>query len=147
MDPMSALTIATSALQIVDFSVKTFAKIREFYDSSSSQITEYEQLGKEVENLQRVNSHLTEILAPRNLKRQRTSLEEEVVGVCQECAAAALKLAQVLKSVSIDSKDGKWTIVRRAVKAIWLQEDIGRLNHQMKSSRERLTATMLGSIK
>ncbi|RYP43877.1 hypothetical protein DL768_009604 [Monosporascus sp. mg162] len=105
MDPISSLSVASSAIQIVDFSAKIWSRIRELSESQSGAVSEHESLRTDAKRLCHLNSGLGKLLAPGNLQRDLTSTEEAVVSLSAECDSAAQQLTWALEKLSIKGDD------------------------------------------
>jgi hypothetical protein len=105
MDPLSCLSVASSAIQFVDFSTKLWHRIRELSDSQSGSSSEHESLHADAKRLCDLNSRLGKLLAPENLQRDLTSTEQTVVSLSAECDFAAEQLVETLEKLSIKGED------------------------------------------
>lgn len=102
MDPLSSLSVASSAIQIFDFSSRLWKQIRELYQSESGATLAQETILSDAERLCSLNSGLSKLLTPENLQRMLTATEESVVSLCNECDDAAENLVESLKGLSLD---------------------------------------------
>lgn len=102
MDPLSSLSVASSAIQIFDFSSKLWKQIRELYQSESGATLAQENVLSDAERLCSLNSGLSKLLAPENLQRMLTTTEENVVTLCNECDDAAENLVGALQELTLD---------------------------------------------
>jgi hypothetical protein len=144
MDPVSALSVASSVIQFVDSSAKLFSRIYDVYESESGYTAEHTLLKRETENVRRLNSYLTRAVDPGKLGRDLTPLEVEVASLASECDDVAVKLTEKLESVSLDTQKGKaWAAVRSAVKSVWRQKDIDHLRRRLDNCRQLLTTSIL----
>ncbi|KAH6884430.1 hypothetical protein B0T10DRAFT_608780 [Thelonectria olida] len=105
MDPLSCLSVASSAIQIVDFSAKLWSQIRELSESQSGASAEHERLRADAKRLCDLNSGLGKLLTPGNLQRDLTSTEQAVVSLSAECDSAAEQLTGALEKLSINGDD------------------------------------------
>jgi len=101
MEPLSALSVASSAMQIIDFSSKLWAHIREVYQSESGISEQHANLRAEIARLRDLNLGLSQALTAQNLGRDLDSTEKNVVALCEECDSAAGQLADALGKLSI----------------------------------------------
>lgn len=154
MDPLSALSVASSVIQIVDFSAKLINQINDLYTSETGEIQQYKQLKKDAEDLRTVNHHLNEALDPTKLNRQLTKLEVDIAALSHECDSAAVELSDALKRVSLDGDEKrkkkdlwkKWEVVQKVVKAVWIKKDIGHLKGRLESTQQLLSTSILVNI-
>ncbi len=102
MDPVSCLSVASSAIQIVDFSAKLWSRIQELSESSTGASAEHDNLRAEARRLCDLHSGLGKLLAPENLQREPTSTEQAIVSLSTECDSAAAQLVGALEKLSIE---------------------------------------------
>lgn len=102
MDPLSSLSVASSAIQIFDFSSKLWKQIRELYQSESGATRAQETALIDAGRLCNLNSGLSKLLTPENLQRQPTTTEENIVSMCNECGDAAGQLVKSLQKLTLD---------------------------------------------
>ncbi|KAF2673850.1 hypothetical protein BT63DRAFT_451905 [Microthyrium microscopicum] len=154
MDPLSALSVSSSAIQIVDFSAKLVKRIHEIYTSETGEIKEYKQLRNEAENLKTVNQHLIKALNPEKLNRQLSEIELAAVSLSQECDAIGGELLAVLERVSIDIRiwhdktyyHAKWQAMQKAIKALWMRKNIEHLKTRLDAANQRLSTSILVNL-
>lgn len=101
MDPLSSLSVASSAIQIFEFSSKLWKQIRELYQSESGATLAQENVLSDAERLCSLNSGLCELLKPVNLQRSPTATEESVVSLCNECDDAAKQLVGAIQKLTL----------------------------------------------
>lgn len=102
MDPLSSLSVASSAIQIFDFSAKLWKQIRELYQSESGATVAQETVLSDAARLCSLNSGLSRLLAPENLQRMLTTTEENIVSLCNECDDAAENLVDALQELTLE---------------------------------------------
>ena len=104
MDPLSSLSVASSAIQIFDFSYKLWKEIRELHQSENGTTLAQRAILAGAERLRSLNSGLCELLTPNKLQRSCTATEESVVSLCNECSDAADQLVSVLQKLTLDDR-------------------------------------------
>lgn len=104
MDPLSSLSVASSAIQIFDFSSKLWGQIRELYQSESGTTQAHEALLTDAERLCGLNAGLSKLLTQENLQRMPTTTEENVVSLCRECDDAAENLVSALQDLNLNQE-------------------------------------------
>ena len=153
---MTALSVASSTIQIVDFSSKLIKQIHDLYTSDTGEIRQYKQLKKDAEDLLDLNRHLNKALDPDKLNRQLTELEADIATLSEDCDSAAVELLDALKNISLstnpDEKRKKrevwkaWESVQKAVKVVWVQKDIGALKVRLDKAQQLLSNSILVNI-
>jgi hypothetical protein len=101
MDPLTSLSVASSAIQIIDFGSKVWCKAKEVYESEIGASTTHRNLVTDAKRLCALNSQLGKLLTPQNLQRGLTQTEENVVGLCAECDSAAEELLAAFEKLSV----------------------------------------------
>lgn len=104
MDPLSSLSVASSAIQIFEFSSKLWGQIRELYQSESGATRAQEILLSDAKRLSSLNAGLSELLTRENLRRMPTTTEENVVSLCRDCDDAAENLVSALQGLSLNQE-------------------------------------------
>lgn len=105
MDPLSSLSVASSAIQILDFSSKLWKRFRQLYQSEDGATVAQEALLSDAKRLCSLNSGLSKLLTPDNLQRMPTSTEENVVSLCNECDEAAEGLVTALQELTLNDQE------------------------------------------
>lgn len=104
MDPLSSLSVASSAIQIFEFSSKLWKEIRELHRSQNGTTRKQETILADAARLRSLNSGLCELLKPVNLKRSPTTTEESVVSLCNECGDAAKELVDAIQKLTLEER-------------------------------------------
>lgn len=104
MDPLSSLSVASSAIQIFEFSSKLWSQIRELYQSENGTTVAQENILADAARLCSLNSGLCKLLTPENLQRSRTTTEESVVALCKECDDAAEQLVDAIQKLTLEER-------------------------------------------
>jgi hypothetical protein len=146
LDPISALSVATSAVQFIDFSAKTVSLIRRNLQSKSGDAGQFKALKSSIERLSALNSCLAKTITPQHLNRKLTPVELDIISIGLECDEIASQLTQTLSGITADKAKGKWSVIRRSVKSIWAQKDVELLEHRMSECKQSLTTTILVNI-
>lgn len=102
MDPLSSLSVASSAIQIFEFSSKLWKQIRELHQSENGTTLAQATILADAERLRSLNSGLCDLLSPENLQRSRTETEESVVSLCNESGDTAQQLVDLIHNLSLE---------------------------------------------
>lgn len=100
MEPLSSLSVASSVIQIIDFSSKLWRKIKELHESGNS--SNNASLLSEAKRLCALYSSLNGLLTPQSLSRNLSPTEEAIVSVCSDCDDVAEELIKTLEKLSIN---------------------------------------------
>lgn len=104
MDPLSSLSVASSAIQIFDFSSKLWKQIRELHQSENGTTLAQQAILTDAARLRSLNSGLCDLLTPTKLQRSRTATEESVVSLCNECGDTAQQLVGLIQKLTLDER-------------------------------------------
>jgi hypothetical protein len=150
LDPMSALLVAASAVQFVDFSIKMVSKSKELYKSTSGALEENLQLSqsarillgceKEVRNA----LHVLTFHPPLVISDSQADLLE----LCENCLNVGLKLVDRL--TSLEMKDGlkhrRWQSIRQALKSEWGKREVNEMRDSLAGYKSDLMLFILLSV-
>jgi hypothetical protein len=146
MDPLTALSVAGTIIQFVDFGNKLLKNGVQLYKSSRGSLKANEELELITGDLQCVISKLREAFISslaRSEIGQNTS-RGGFVKICDEAAKIAAELLERLNGLK--AKDGKyrtWESLKAAVKVAWSKEEIKALERRLSLLKESLRS---GSI-
>jgi hypothetical protein len=87
LDPMSALSVAASAVQFVDFSLKMVSKSKEIYKSTSGVLEENSQLTRSTKTLVQHRENVRRALFVDCLRPPLTisDTQADLLEVCDNC--------------------------------------------------------------
>ena len=142
MDPLTALGIASSVVQFVDFTSKLVSDSYELYKSNCSVVEATSSLEALTSNLIAVSDDLS-----RSLEASK-SIPAELEVLCKNCVAEASKLLSVLESLKVEGSDRRiWKSFKTALKTVWSQNKIDSFQRRLDSFRQQITMTIVVSLK
>jgi hypothetical protein len=146
MDPLTALSVAGTIIQFVDFGNKLLKHSIQLYKSSRGSLKANEELELITGDLQCVISKLRDasVSSPAGSVIGQNSSRSNFVEICDEAAKIAAELLERLNGLKV--KDGKhrtWESIKAAVKAAWSKEEIQALEKRLSLLKESLRS---GSI-
>lgn len=125
MDPLSALSVASTSIQIVDFCVRFLSQVKELCDSADGEIEEFSYLRGEAEWLMSLNMSLIKALKARRSIQKFTSLEQDIFSLCTESNSVAVEILKELNWVSRAQSNGETlAALQGAFKAVWKRKAI-----------------------
>lgn len=144
MDGLSALSVASNAVQIVDFGVRFLSQIMELRKSQDGQIEEFQNLHRGAQRLCSLNDVLIKDIKTRQANQRLTELEQNILSLCIESDSVTTDLLEQLKGVSLDQQDsGIVAALQVAIKVIWKRKNIKSLQQRLSGLRDTLTDTIL----
>ena len=147
MDPMSALSVATSVVQFVSFTSDLVKSIHDASRAASGQLPQHARIKQDTHKLLELSSNVQQILRPHTLGRPRTDVEDTLNSVCADCQAKAAALIAALAELEVvppllktdercrrrkgQAGHGKsrvhWRHVEQVIKSSWHQQDVKEL--------------------
>jgi molecular chaperone GrpE (heat shock protein) len=127
MDPITAVSLVGTIVQLVDFSIKVVSKSTELYRSGRGVLTENTQIETATKDLSKLNAQL---------KQSTAAGDTELQVLCQACSDVADQLLAALAQVK--GKEQKWQSLRKALRSILSKEEIRQLEFRLASFRDQL---------
>ena len=120
MDPLSALSVAASTVQFVDFGCRLFSDVKEVYNSADGALIDHTQS----ENAATRLSNLTEGLkASLRAKKDGWLVPggQALEAICHGCIEVASELQSVFQKLRINygTKHRRWESFRKALLSVW----------------------------
>ncbi len=132
MDPLSALTVASAVVQMVDFGAKLFSKSVELYKSSESSLPTNIQLSLVVEDLSRISGGLA---AVGGLKQEQLTKDEVALNrLASQCNSMANELISDLQRLVVRNPQRKWESMYKVIKAVWKEKKIHETKQRQTGS-------------
>jgi hypothetical protein len=141
LDPLSALSVGSNVIQLIDFMTKLVSKSQQLYTSVDGALFENQDLEATTERLVALNK-VTDAL-PRTSHKRRRQFDEAV----KASSAEADKLLGVLHKLKVRPIDGRWKSFQQAINSVWNQEKIDELSGRLQRHREEIIMHMLVSIR
>lgn len=130
MEPLAALGLCSSILQIVDFSCKLLSKGNQLRASFSGVLPENEQLEQVIKHL---NGLITKLQ-----QQQSSNHMEGLEGIVDLCIQTARELLDVLQHLKIKGVNSGWKSFRAAVKSVWKKEKIEEILCRLELLRDEI---------
>lgn len=144
MDPLSALSVAGTVIQFVDFGHTLLKDSIQLYESSRGALKAHEELELISGDLQCVISKLRGSFPEKQVGLASSLTGEDdfndnLEKICDKAAKIAAELLEKLNGLRV--KNGKhrtWESVKAAVKAAWSKDEIQSLNKRLSLLRKSL---------
>lgn len=129
MDPITAVSLAGTVVQFVDFTSKVVSKSTELYRSGRDALAENVDIETTASDLTKLNTRL----------KQTTAVSDpDLQALCQACGDVADQLLAALAKLKVNDKGQKWQSLRKALRSIWSKEEIMQLEQRLASFRGEL---------
>lgn len=146
LDPLTALSLAGTVVQFVDFGSKIISKNKELARSSigiSDEAINHEII---INDLLRLTKSLKEQLQTANSNPPDDD-DQSLRVVCLGCIELSERILTRLESLKVEPNAGRRKIFRLAVRAVWSQKEMDKLLLQLDDFRNQMELHVLVSFK
>jgi len=146
MDPVSALGLASSVLQVINFTGGLISRTRQLYQAASGSLVENDELEAVVRTLQ---SHSRRIAMQLGGQTGKSQAEKDIVSLCEgvrELCAQLISAVEGLK-VATNNRAARWETFRQALRSVWKESEISNLMDRLERYRNQLDSILLANIK
>ena len=146
MDPVAALGLASSVLQVVNFTGGLISKSRQLYQSASGNLVENDELEAVVRTLQ---SHSRRIAMQLGGQKGKSQSEKDIVALCEGVRELCVQLIDTVESLKVvtNSKAPRWESFRQALRSVWKESEISNLMDRLERYRNQIDSILLANIK
>ena len=139
MDPLSALGVAASAVQFVDFAWGLFRGARSVWSAATGSQENIKQVKDIAEKLRTINDDLISSSSDPALRSDEKEL-------CRACNTVANELIRALERLSRKS-GSKWESLAKALLEVWTKEDIDDLIRRIEFFRQQICMSIVVSFR
>jgi hypothetical protein len=133
MDPLTAISLASSIVQFIDYSTKLIHGAKEIYGSVTGATEENHRL----ENVTAEMQTLSLKLLPQQ-DAQQTEDEQALSRLAAECKILSDQILALLKSIKPKDFNSKRQSVWAALKSKWNEREKQELEERLKNCRSQL---------
>lgn len=147
MDPLSALGVAASVLQFVQFGSSLVSKSRQLYTQGA--LLDHVECGEATSRLQglagQLGAHLNELESLGTLSSDSKALQ----AICGHCLELSTELLSRLDELKVDEnqKSRKWKSVRQALKSVCSKDKVDEIAKKLVACRDQLNLHLITCIK
>jgi hypothetical protein len=145
LDPITAVSLAGTVVQFVDFSAKLISKGYEIYNSADGTFVENRELEVVAHSLQRHIGTLSR--SSREVVSPATADEIALKELCEACQSVAGEFLDALDRVKVRGSNRKWKSVQQALKSYWSQEKIEGLEKRIARFKDQISFNLLGMLR
>ena len=145
LDPLTALSVAGTIVQFVDFSSKLLAKSREIYESASGASIDNNQLEAIAKDLEGLNARLRK---PLPSQQSLDDSDISLVKLGEQCAGVAAELIHALEELKVRGTTHlRWKSFRKALKSVRKREEVEAITLRLQNFREELNLHILVNLR
>jgi hypothetical protein len=148
MDPLSALSIAASVIQFLDFGSKIVSKGVHLYKSSDGTLSEHVEIEMAANRLREMSENFKKSAR----YRQQSPCSEnrsELDTICDSCAIVSEELIAKLNELKVPygHRHRKWKSFRQALKTVWSREEVDNIAKRLAGFRSELEIHLLDFLR
>jgi hypothetical protein len=143
MDPLTALSVAGTIVQFVDFSIKLLSTTRKLYRSDVGNLPDHEELEYVTTDLSRLAARLQQPPEQEEGFQPSSPELQEISGKCDEVARELLKRLEALKI----EKNNAFRSFRVALQASWSKRDLNELVARLSTYRQSIQTHILADLR
>jgi hypothetical protein len=146
LDPLSAVSLAGTVLQFVEFTGKLLTNAHELLKSPEGALESNMQLEFLAADLRRISQNLRapfhEVALGCDPKE-----EEDLRQVCAGCDDVATELSARLGGLKRNGTHQKWSSLQKAIKTAWTQDEVNALISRMAAYRDAIQLHILVGLR
>ena len=124
MDPLSALSLATSVIQFVDFATKLISKGKELYRSTDGVLADHAEKAAISSKLSTLSNGLISSLDGISATQGLSAAQEGLRDIAKESSVVAEDFLVTLDELKVVTPGRKWTSFRQALKTVWNKDKL-----------------------
>jgi hypothetical protein len=148
LDPLSALSVAASAVQFIDFASKIVSKAKNIHGSAEGALRENTETETVTIRLQEMADQL-ENLDLSSTTHGLDDNERRLGEICSECSQITKQLVKRLGGLKVprETHNRKWKSFRQALKSVWSKREIDDMATKLDGLRSELDTHILVSLR
>jgi hypothetical protein len=140
LDPYTALSLASSVVQFVDFGIKLVTDTREIYHSVTGQKKELVDLDIITSNLSQLSTRLETISFAGSVDSDDEKPLRTLAGSCKDVSE---ELLTQIRALQTKKPHEKWESFRKALIFVWSEKQVKQLDQKLNSFRGELTLQLI----
>jgi hypothetical protein len=142
LEPLTALSVASSVVQFVDYGTGLIDRAYKIYKSSTGSTGETEELEMLVKRFAG-QAYIVELFTKTGPLETPSQDEEATIALAKSCRTLADRFLTLLQSLKIQPKAGKVESLALSARIGWKRKDIAQFQHQLEALRADLNTPLL----
>lgn len=142
MDPLSALGLVGTVVQLLDFSIKLVSKTGEIYRSAEGTTVRNIELDAIAQSMVSLNQRVQN-RARKTCAYAVSEDEKALETLTEECNKVGEELINALQKAKVQGSHRQWKSVRQALKTVLGGDKIQELYERLKQYREQIVVVLL----
>jgi hypothetical protein len=149
MDPLTALSVAGTIVQLVDFGTKILRGSFSVYRSASGALPVNDELEIITRDLTVLATKLRRPLYAEDVPTiELHSIQDRALrDLCDNCARVADKLLDRLNGLRVQGRHQMWRSLQHAIRTAWAQNEVDELTTTLSRYRTSIQTHILSSIR
>ena len=150
MDPLSALSLAGTVVQFVDFSFKLFSNAQRLYNSEKGSLVGNDEIELVTTSLIEMTAKLERPLQSGDSIGCYTKSEQQLLDICAASTGIANEILERLNRLKVDKdsrKNKRWESLSKTVKGMWTKKDLDELLGRLQVFRSNLQMIVLVELR
>jgi len=151
LDPLTALSLAGTIVQFVDFGCKIFSNSQKIYSSARGSLSVNEELESIITNLDNI---FIKLRSPQQARDSCcTHSEQRLIHLCDSSRIIAQEILDKLQNLKVQGgskikgKFKAWRSLSSALQATWTQKSIDELLAKLNLFRDTIQFTILAEMR
>ncbi|KAH7007747.1 hypothetical protein EDB80DRAFT_719049 [Ilyonectria destructans] len=144
MDPVSAIGLASSLVQLVSFIGTLVSKSREIHRSADGSLVENDDLATITRTLEGQTRRIATQASSLRQSSQETALD--LLQLCDGVRGLTKELIAKIGALKSDGSSSKWDSFRLALKGVWDEQDITDLVRRLERYRQQIDSILLANL-
>jgi hypothetical protein len=149
LDPLSALSVAASAVQFIDFARIIVCKSKALYLSTDGLLQENKRTETVTMRLKELAERVKALENPPLSNSDANPTDSRLQPICMECGCISTELLQRLHQLKVphQSKHRKWKSFRQALKSVWSKRELDNMANRLSELRSELDTEVLNLLR
>ena len=147
MEPVTALGVAASIVNIVDFAIEVVSKGNKIYHSGDGSLSENHDLEVITNDMLLLQNKLqtssSELIQGKNLNEDDKALRD----LSTAANDIADQLLAGLNKVKVQGRFRRWKSLRQAVKSVWSKREVDEMANRLAKIKHQIQMRLMVSLR
>ncbi|KAI1323378.1 hypothetical protein F5Y16DRAFT_412669 [Xylariaceae sp. FL0255] len=144
MDPISAIGLASSVVQLLDFAGKLVSKSKEIYRSGRGSLVKHDEIEAVTKTLETQSRRIA--LQANSFQRSSSETGRDLLELCDGVRTLSRTLITTIDSVRCGEGSGRWTSFLQALRTVWKEKEITDMRERLQRYRQQVDSLLLTGL-
>lgn len=140
MDPLSAIGLASSVVQLITFTTDVLSKGREIHKSAAGSLVENVELKTIARTLQSQSRRVALQATERNFP---SGTGNQLVGLCETVRRISQDLIDTIEGLETNGSSSSWKSFYQALRSVWKEQEIADCLRRLETHRQQIDSLLL----